>query len=109
MGLLERAKAEAQETVSAGRGQQVTSNSILEYTRNLKDVLDAGSIGERRAFLRSFISTIGKQDSQATINYALLIPAEKVPIDPVRILDIDLSGGPAWIRTRDLSLIRTAL
>ena len=59
----------------------------------------AGSIGERRSFLRSFIETIEKSDSQVTINYTLPLPAEKVSIDHIGVLDIDLSGGPAWIRT----------
>ena len=79
--------------------QQLSRKLILEYIGDFRDVLMAGSIGERRSFLRSFIETIEKSDSQVTINYTLPLPAEKVSIDHIGVLDIDLSGGPAWIRT----------
>ena len=107
--LLDRTKAEEQEVVSTGRGQQLSRRLILEYIGNLKDILMAGSTGDRRAFIRSFIQTTEMQDSQVNINYTLPLPAEMVSIEPKEVLDFDLSGGPAWIRTRDLSLMSAAV
>lgn len=60
----------------------MSCEAVLGYLKDLKGVLVCGSIAERRAFLRSFIQSIERQDSQITIHYTLPLPPERVPVEP---------------------------
>ena len=68
--------------------------------------MEHGALPERRTFLRSFVESIEKQDSQVTIHYTLPIPPERVSLDSLGVLYFDLYGSAYGIRTRDLRLER---
>ena len=56
--LVLRARSEARETFDAGRVEQVNRDVVLDCLKNLKGLLDLGTVGEKRAFLRSFIKSV---------------------------------------------------
>ena len=87
--LLLRARDEAHETLVAGRVELVSREVVLGYLKELRAALDQGSVAEQRIFLRSFIRTIEKHDSQVTIHYALPLPPQQVPASALGVLDID--------------------
>ena len=43
---------------------------VLGYLKDLNGVLNTASLGEQRTFLRSFIQSVERYDSQVTIRYA---------------------------------------
>ena len=94
---LQRAKAEAEETIAAGRVELVDQKIVLGYLKDLKGVLNAASPGEQRTLLKSFIQSVERYDSQVTIRYTLPLPPEKVLADPLGVLDFVTPGGPKWI------------
>ena len=92
--MLHRARADAQRVVQGGGTSPIDREVVLGYLADLKDALSGGSIGERRAFLRSFIQSVERDEGRATVRYTLPLPPESVPVDPVRVLDLVSSGGP---------------
>ena len=91
--LVLRARSEAREVLDAGRVEQVSRDVVLEYLQELRGILDLGSIGEKKAFLRSFIESVEVKNSQVTLHYTLPLPLERVPIEPDRVLNTVNGGG----------------
>ena len=107
--LLLRSKAEAQETVDAGRVELVSRGVVLEYLKDLKGVLDYGSVSERRALLKSFVRSVERHDSEVTVRYTLPLPPETEPTGGPGVLDSVLVGGAGGTRTPDFLRAREAL
>ncbi len=107
--LVLRARSEARETLDAGRVEQVNRGVVLEYLKNLKGVLDQGTVGEKRAFLTSFIKSVDVEDSQVTVRYSLPLPAETEAIESARVLNTVQTGGAGGTRTPDFLLAKEAL
>ena len=91
--LLLRARSEAREVLDSGRVEQVSRDVVLEYLQELRGILDLGSIGEKKAFLRSFIKSVEVQNEHVTMHYTLPLPSERVPIEPDRVLNTGYVGG----------------
>ena len=53
-----RAKSEARETLDKGHVRQVSRRGVIDYLRDLRDVLDLGTVGQKRIFLRSFFESV---------------------------------------------------
>ena len=98
--LLLRSKAEAQETVDAGRVELVSRGVVFEYLKDLKGVLDYGSVSERRALLKSFVRSVERHDSEVTVRYTLPLPPETEPSGGPGVLDSVLVGGAGGYRNR---------
>ena len=83
----------------------------------MSELLRTSSVSEAKAFLRAFIQDIAVNRNTAVIQYTIPTPHDSSPAgadtaglrlaETVRYMVRD--GGPSWTRTRDLSLIRTAL
>ena len=86
--------------MDAGHVAVVNREVVLKYLRDLKGVLDHGSVGERRAFLRSFVRSVERGASHVTIHYTLPLPPERVPSDPLGVLDSVNDGGPSRTEAR---------
>ena len=104
--LLERARFEAKDASREGKVQLVDRRKVLEYMSDLQRVLDRGSLGERRMFLRSFVNEIVKGDTEATIHYTLPLPPNQIVMNPEAVLDIVSRGGPCGARTHDTRIKR---
>ena len=83
----------------------------------MSEFLNESELTERRAFIETFAKEIVVMPGDALLRYTIPMPGDS-PI-PGRnteemalngsVLSTVKNGGPAWTRTRDLSLIRTAL
>ena len=103
--LLERARDEVAEALDEGKVTLVDREEVLSYLDQFHDLLQEGTIAERRKLLRSFVESIVKQGKAATIHYT-------VPIELGRtetVLSFEQSGGRYWIRTSDPFLVREML
>jgi site-specific DNA recombinase len=78
----------------------ISTKQVVNYVHGIEAVLATGTIGERQAFLRSFVRSITVAEGAATVEYTLPIPPESPGADPV--LSTVSFGGPAGIRTPDL-------
>jgi putative transposase len=72
-------------------------------------ILKEGSLTERRAFIRSFVRELKVTGNEVVLNYTIPTLPDNVTIEKEGVLPTVQYSGPFWTRTRDLSLIRTAL
>ena len=88
---------------------QVDKETVLSYVRDLKKVLETGSLS-RKAFLAGVIKRIVVYDDGAEIEYRLLQPRkqEKDELLPAVLHSVD-SSGDERIRTADLRVANAAL
>ena len=114
---LEDAAAEARAILADRRAVLDDVNTITAYAKDMRDFLNESELTERRAFIESFVKEIVVMPGDALMRYTVPMPddslipgraAEKVALNG-SVLSTVKNGGPAWTRTRDLSLIRTAL
>ena len=114
---LEVAAEEARAMLSERRVTLDKVETITAYANELREVLRTSEITESRAFIRSFVKEIEVRPGRAVIHYTIPTP-EDSPIGGADTAEMVLNGGvmntvrgggPSWTRTRDLSLIRTAL
>ena len=93
----------------ARRAFQVDKKTVLSYVRDLKRVLAKGSLSEQKMFLAGVIKKITVNDGEIDIEYRIpQSEPDRAEILPP-VLESMSAGGPAWSRTRDLTLIRRAL
>lgn len=74
----------------------IDREAVIKYQDDLGAILEQGTLSERKAFLRSFIQSIKKGDTQVTINYTLPVPQAQVPIDHLGVLDTASLGGVSY-------------
>ena len=79
----------------------------MAYVKDLGRILELGTSEERREFLKTFVKRVFWNDPEVTMEYTLPLPPAKLNLWPEDVVHFDNAGGPSWIRTRDLSLIRT--
>ena len=91
--------------------------TITAYAKELSEVLRTSELTESRTFIHLFVKEIEVRPGRAVIHYTIPTP-EDSPIGGAGTAEMLLNGGvmntvrgggPSWTRTRDLSLIRTAL
>ena len=114
---LEDAAAEARAILADRRAVLDDVETITAYAKDMRDFLNESELTERRAFIESFVKEIVVMPGDALMRYTVPMPddslipgraAEKVALNGSVLCTVK-NGGPAWTRTRDLSLIRTAL
>ena len=114
---LEDAAADARAILSERRAHLDDVKTISAYAKDMRDFLNESELTERRAFIESFVKEIIVMPGDALMRYTVPMPddslipgraTEKVALNG-SVLSTVHDGGPAWTRTRDLSLIRTAL
>ena len=114
---LEVAAEEARAVLSKRRVTLDKMETITDFARDMSEYLKTSDLTESRAFIRSFVKEVSVRPGKATILYCIPTP-EDSPIGGGDTAEVILNGGvmnmgvvsgPAWTRTRDLSLIRTAL
>ena len=79
------------------------------YVEDFRALLSSASITEQKACLRSFVKGIEVSNSEVTVSYSLPLTLHNTEKESIGVLAFVQNGGPFWTRTRDLSLIRTAL
>ena len=114
---LETAAEKARNALAERRVLLDKAEVVAEFAADMAEFLRTSDITESKAFLRTFIKQIAVEPGRATIHYTIPMP-EDSPIGRKDTAEVALAegvrssvrnGGPSWTRTRDLSLIRTAL
>ena len=114
---LEDAAADARAMLSQRRAVLDDVNTIAAYAQDMSEFLNGSELTERRAFIETFVKEIVVVPGNALMRYTIPMPddsgipggkAEEMALSG-SVLSTVKNGGPAWTRTRDLSLIRTAL
>lgn len=103
---LEKNAADIGSLARGDDGDNLREDDVLRYVGNLGSVLDKGSIGERKELLRSFVISVEKSRDSVTVKHTTPAPPGATEEE---VLTLVQGGGPAWNRTKDLGLIRTAL
>ncbi len=83
--------------------------TISEYVLDLRSLLSKGSLTERKAFIKSFVKEVEVTGKQVVLSYSIPVSQKGISREEISVPPIAHNGGPSWARTRDLSLIRTAL
>ena len=76
--------------------------TITSYVDDLRDLLNRGSIVERRSFIRSFVKEIVVIGKEATLHYSMLTPPERLVLEKEGVLPTVQYGGPKGTRTTKL-------
>ena len=102
-------KAELETLLSDRRVELATPEVVRSYVADLHSLLANSELVERRAFIRSFVKEVRVTGDEVVITYTMPLTPDGSSMDRVGVLPTVRHGGPFWTRTRDLSLIRTAL
>ena len=114
---LEVAAEDARELLAERRQFLDSADTIAIFAEEMNEFLKTSELTETKAFVHSFVKEIEVKPGKAAIVYSIPTP-EDSPIRGADAAEVALDGrvrnsvrhgGPAWIRTTDLSLIRTAL
>ena len=81
----------------------------MGYVDNLRNVLDKGTLQERKAFLRSFVRSIKVTGDDVKLSYMMPVPPEWLAEEKVRVLHSVRYGGAEETRTPDLLRAKEAL
>ena len=114
---LEDQAADARAILSERKAVLDDSDMIATHAQDMSDYLKKSGLTERKAFIETFVKEIVVTPGNALMRYTIPMPVDShVPGQesedmalPGSVLSSLKNGGPAWTRTRDLSLIRTAL
>ena len=107
-GLL-KAEAKTRNALDKDLVQQVDSEQVMAYVKDLGRILEVGAPEERREFLKSFVKRIFWADPEITVEYTLPMPTARLKPWPEDVVHIETVGGTAWIRTRDQSVMSRPL
>ena len=114
---LEIAAEDARAMLAERRVMLDSADTIATFAADMSEFLKTSELTETKAFVRSFVKEIEVKPGKAAIVYSIPTPQDS-PIGGANAVEVALNGGvrstvrhggPAWTRTRDLSLIRTAL
>ncbi len=114
---LELAAEEARTALAERRALLEKVETIAAFAKEMGEFLKTSELTETKAFIRSFVKDIRVSPGKASIAYTIPMPDDS-PVGPADIAEMAINGpvistvnvgGASWTRTRDLSLIRTAL
>ncbi len=100
---------ELEHLLSDRRVEPADFNTVACYVEDLRNLLSHSCLAEKKTFVRSFVKEIKVTGKEATISYSMPVAYDPIPEKATAVPLIVHDGGPFWTRTRDLSLIRTAL
>ena len=100
---LQRAKAEAEETLRHQAIELADPEVVREYVQDLKALLEESSIVEQKAFLKSFVERIEVDDSQTKVIYTIPMPPDNPSAETVAVLPFVHNGPPLWTKRKTFS------
>ena len=83
--------------------------TVAGYVADLRNLLSESPLAERKSFIKSFVKEVKVIGTEVRLIYTIPMPPKGISQEAVGVPPIVHYGGPFWTRTRDLSLIRTAL
>ena len=105
---LQITRIELEALLSDRKVELADMNTVAGYVEDLRNLLQEGTLAERKSFIKSFVREIKVTGSLIELSYTIPL-FEGQSQESLAVPHIVHYGGPFWTRTRDLSLIRTAL
>ena len=65
----------------------------MEYAADLRNLLKEGSLAERKAFIRSFVSEVKVTGDEAILTYTMPMPSQEAKEEKEPVLAIVHHGG----------------
>ena len=96
-------------TASENHVKLVRSEEVLRYLLDLKSLLSAGTLSQRKTFLKSFVKRIRKNGNTIETEYTLPLPLEKSSLGAEGVPPTVSFGGAGGIRTLYLVIANDAL
>ena len=97
---LQGSKAAIGDEVHHDKQYVVNLETVRRHVGELRSLLDEGTIGEQREFIRSFVTEIVIREGEATMKYRVPLPRSADPLGPAEeVLPIVPSGGAGGTRT----------
>jgi len=85
--------ADLERALASDKAEAASEEEMIECAKDLKGLLDKGSISERRSFIRSFVKEIKVTGDEARLSYTLpMFPSGKAE-ELVPVLGIEQHGG----------------
>ena len=106
---LQAAKLDLEKAFTERKIALADADLVQKYAEDLRELLNSSPLVERRTFIRSFVKDIEVTGNEVLLKYKIPLLPDGGSHEAIGVLDTVHYGGPFWTRTRDLSLIRTAL
>ena len=106
---LHMAQLELGNLLSDRKVELADTETVKNYMADLHNLLGESTLVERKSFIRSFVKEVRVTGTEALMTYTIPMPPQQLSQETLAVPPIVHYGGPFWARTRDLSLIRTAL
>jgi site-specific DNA recombinase len=106
---LQGRKSELHMFLTGEKAEVATQQEVAKYAADFHQLLEEGSLVEKKTFFRSFVNEVRVTGDHVLVNYRLPMSLPKPGMETSPVPDIVRYGGPLWIRTTDPGLIRTVL
>ena len=106
---LNAARWELENLLSDRKVELADMETVKNYVEDLRNLLEDSPLTERKSFIKSFVKEVRVTGSEVLLSYNIPLSAGAASQETFVVPPIVHDGGPFWTRTRDLSLIRTAL
>ena len=83
--------------------------TVTKYVKDLHDLLNGGSIAEKKTFLRSFIKEAKVTGTEVLLTYTIPMTPNKLTEEKIAVLPIEHLSGPGRYRTYDQSVMSRPL
>jgi hypothetical protein len=91
--LLQSRRIEIESQISDRKVELADLKNVSLYVSDLRDLLNRGSVAERRSFIKSFVKQIDVVGNEATLHYSIPIAPEKLELDRKGVLPIVRYSG----------------
>ena len=91
---LSAAKEEAEEQLERRRVELPTTEEIKGYMADFREILNEGSILERKVLIQNFVQGIEVSGEEAVLTYTIPMPNDGVTREGASVLDFVQSGPP---------------
>ena len=82
----------------------ITESELKAYVDELREALIAGTISERKGFIRSFIKKIVVAKPNIEVHYTVPLPVGCAKSADYEVLHLVQNGDPSGIRTRVITV-----
>ena len=103
------AKIEIDQKLSDRRVELADMKTVTKYVEDLHDLLNGGSIAEKKTFLRSFIKEAKVTGTEVLLTYTIPMTPNKLTEEKIAVLPIEHLSGPGRYRTYDQSVMSRPL
>jgi hypothetical protein len=96
---LQARKDELHMVLTGEKAEVATPEEVAECAADFRDLLQEGSLVERKAFVHSFVNEVRVTGEHVLVNYTIPMPPSRFKEEKNPVLDIVHYGGPRGIRT----------